>query len=96
MHSTTERSLFHRKPSLLLTNTPYTQSKPKILSHQGIYIGSITLPLPDSPDSFEEGKMANISPTIKIDISIKSGVIEEITIGAACSLEEITAYKDLF
>jgi hypothetical protein len=40
--------------------------------------------------------MANISPTIKIDISIKSGVIEEITIGTACSPEEITAYKALF
>jgi hypothetical protein len=33
---------------------------------------------------FEEGNMANISPTIKIDISIKPGIIEEITIGAAC------------
>jgi hypothetical protein len=40
--------------------------------------------------------MANISPTIKIDISIKNGVIEEITIGAACTLEEITAYTALF
>jgi hypothetical protein len=26
--------------------------------------------------------MANISPTVKIDISIKLGIIEEITIGA--------------
>jgi hypothetical protein len=52
-------------------------------------------PIP-APDAFEEGNMANISPTIKIDISIKSGVIEEITIGAACSPEEITAYKALF
>ena len=41
-------------------------------------------PIP-APDAFEEGNMANISPTIKIDISIKSGVIEEITIGDACS-----------
>jgi hypothetical protein len=40
--------------------------------------------------------MANISPTIKIDISIKSGIIEEITIGTACSPKELTAYKDLF
>jgi hypothetical protein len=40
--------------------------------------------------------MANISPTIKIDISIKPRIIEEITIGAACSLEEIIAYKSLF
>jgi hypothetical protein len=40
--------------------------------------------------------MANISPTIKIDISIKDGVVEEITIGAACTLQEITTYKALF
>jgi hypothetical protein len=40
--------------------------------------------------------MANISPTIKIDISIKYGIIKEITIGAACSPEEITTYKALF
>jgi hypothetical protein len=49
-----------------------------------------------SPDAFEEGNMANISPTVKIGISIKRGIIEEITIGTACSLEELTAYKDLF
>jgi hypothetical protein len=41
-------------------------------------------PIP-TPDSFEEGNMVNISPTIKIDISIKFGVVEEITIGVACS-----------
>jgi hypothetical protein len=52
-------------------------------------------PIP-SPDSFEEGNMANISPTIKIDISIKNGVVEEITIGATCIPQEITAYKALF
>jgi hypothetical protein len=40
--------------------------------------------------------MANISPTIKIDISIKNGVVEEITIGATCTPQEITAYKALF
>jgi hypothetical protein len=40
--------------------------------------------------------MGNISPTIKIDISIKNGIVEEITIGAACTPREITAYKALF
>jgi hypothetical protein len=40
--------------------------------------------------------MANISPTIKIDISIKQGIVEEIIVGAAYSLEELTAYKALF
>jgi hypothetical protein len=52
-------------------------------------------PIP-SPNSFEEGNMANISPTIKINISIKKVVIEEITIGATCTPDEITTYKDLF
>jgi hypothetical protein len=40
--------------------------------------------------------MANISPTIKIDISIKNGIVEEIIIGAACTPQEIAAYKALF
>jgi hypothetical protein len=52
-------------------------------------------PIP-APDAFEEGNMANISPTIKIDISIKNGVVEEIIIGAACTPQEIAAYKALF
>jgi hypothetical protein len=52
-------------------------------------------PIP-APDTFEEGNMANISPTIKINISIKSGIVEEIIIGAACTPQEISAYKALF
>jgi hypothetical protein len=52
-------------------------------------------PIP-APDAFEEGNLANISPTIKIDISIKDGVVEEIIIGAACTPQEIAAYKTLF
>jgi hypothetical protein len=47
-------------------------------------------------DAFEEGNMADISPTIKIDISIKFEIIEEITIETTCSPKEITAYKTLF
>jgi hypothetical protein len=47
-------------------------------------------------NAFEEGNMANISPTVKIDISIKPGIIEEIIISAACSPEELIAYKSLF
>jgi hypothetical protein len=35
-------------------------------------------------------------PTIKIDISIKPGVVEEIIIGASFTPEEIIAYKTLF
>jgi hypothetical protein len=52
-------------------------------------------PIPAS-DAFEEGNMSNISPTIKIDISIKNGIIEEIIIGDACTPQEIDAYKALF
>jgi hypothetical protein len=52
-------------------------------------------PIP-APNAFEEGNMANISPTIKIGISIKIGIVEEITIGAAFTPQEITAYKALF
>jgi hypothetical protein len=52
-------------------------------------------PIP-APDAFEEGNMANISPTIKIDISIKNGILEEIIIGAACTPQEIDTYKSLF
>jgi hypothetical protein len=49
-----------------------------------------------APDDFEEGNMANISPTIKINISIKNGIVEDIIIGAACTPQEIVAYKALF
>jgi hypothetical protein len=52
-------------------------------------------PIP-APDAFEEGNLANFSPTIKIKISIKLGIVEEIIIGAACTPQEITAYKSLF
>jgi hypothetical protein len=41
-------------------------------------------PIP-APDAFEEGNLANISPTIKINIFIKLGIVEEIIIGAACT-----------
>jgi hypothetical protein len=44
-----------------------------------------------APDAFEEGNMANISPTIKIDISIKNGIVEEIIIGAAFTPQELIA-----
>jgi hypothetical protein len=52
-------------------------------------------PIP-APDAFEEGNMDNISLIIKINIFIKNGVVKEITIGATCTPQEITAYKSLF
>ena len=52
-------------------------------------------PIP-APNTFEEGNMAKISPTIKINISVKNGIVEEIIIGVACTPQEIATYKALF
>ena len=49
-----------------------------------------------TPDALEEGNMADISPTIKINISDQWGVEENIALGAQCTLEEIEAYTKLF
>ena len=40
--------------------------------------------------------MANISPTIKMNISTNLEIVEEIMLGASCSLEEVTSYEALF
>ena len=45
---------------------------------------------------FAEGNMAKISTTIPINISVNPDVMENIYIGANCSLEEITIYTALF
>ena len=52
-------------------------------------------PIP-APNSFEEGNMANISPTIKINISTNPEVVEEIMLGASYSPKEFSSYKALF
>ena len=52
-------------------------------------------PIP-APNAFEEGNMVNISPTIKINISTNSEIVEEIMLGASCSPEEVDAYTTLF
>ena len=41
-------------------------------------------PIP-TQDAFEEGNMANISPTIKIKISTNPEIVEEIILGESCS-----------
>jgi hypothetical protein len=43
-----------------------------------------------------KGNLSNISKTITINISVKPEVMETITIGAKCTLEEITLYRALF
>lgn len=47
-------------------------------------------------DAFEEGNMANISPTIKMDISCTLGVMENISVGEFFSLTESVNPKHLF
>ena len=47
-------------------------------------------------DTFKQGNMANISPTIKINISTNPEVVEEIILGVSYSPEEVVAYKALF
>jgi hypothetical protein len=49
-----------------------------------------------SHDVFSQGNLSNISPTIPIDISIKPGIVENVHIGASCSLDEIITYTSLF
>jgi len=52
-------------------------------------------PIP-TPDAFKEGNMAKISRTIKINISNKLGIEENITLGTQCTPKEIDAYTNLF
>lgn len=40
--------------------------------------------------------MSNISPTIKVNISKKLGIDEEISLGEACFQEEVSSYTSLF
>ena len=40
--------------------------------------------------------MANLSPTIPINISRDPGKVENVYIGASCSLDEIKEYTELF
>jgi hypothetical protein len=47
-------------------------------------------------DTFSEGNMGNISPTITIDISVKEGVVENINLGANCTPDEVASYTALF
>ena len=37
-----------------------------------------------------------ISTTVPIDISVKLGIVENIHIGASCTIEKINTYKSLF
>ena len=47
-------------------------------------------------DSESEGNLCNITKTVPIDISVKSGTIEHVNIGKNCSIDETKEYKALF
>jgi hypothetical protein len=47
-------------------------------------------------DVLYEGNLGNISPSIPLDISIKLGVVENVHVGASCSVDEVRTYKSLF
>jgi len=49
-----------------------------------------------APDALEEYNMSNISLTIKVDISFKPDIVENVSLGASCSPTEVVAYKGLF
>ena len=43
-----------------------------------------------------EGNMGNLSKTLLIDISVQTGIVENIQIGADCNPEEIASFTSLF
>ena len=47
-------------------------------------------------NSDSEINLGNISTIVPIDISVKPGVVENIHIGASCTINEINTYKALF
>jgi hypothetical protein len=47
-------------------------------------------------DIYAEGNMVTITTTIPINISRNPGIVENVFVGADCSLEEIQIYTDLF
>ena len=58
-------------------------------------IGSLMVPL-SSPGQMAEGNMPNLSPMIPINICHDLGKIENVYIGAGCSLDEIKEHTELF
>ena len=58
-------------------------------------IGRPVVPL-GSPSKYAEGNMANLSPTIPINISWVPGKIENVYIGADCSPVQIRECTDIF
>ena len=58
-------------------------------------IGRPVVPL-GSPSKYVEENMANLSPTIPINISYILGEVENMYIGVDCSPDEIKEYTEMF
>lgn len=80
------------KPSLPISNQFTIETKDFVPSGYIDWFQNPILTL----DAFQERNMANISPTIQIDISLIDRVIENIGVGAPCSPTEIRDIKHLF
>ena len=84
--------LHHRSYFLPELNHMEYEDFREILSEK---IGSLVVPL-SSPGLMDDGNMANISPTIPINISRDPENIENVYIGADCSHADIQEYTKLF
>ena len=58
-------------------------------------IGRPMVPL-GSPSKYDEGNMANLSPTLPINISCVLGKIENMYIGVNISPDDIREYTEVF
>jgi len=81
----------HHRSSFLHENDDFEKDFSSIFTTE--YVSDAHNPM-KHPDS--ELNLANISRTIAIDISVKTGTIENIHIGASCTDDEIRNYKALF
>ena len=84
--------------SYLIPDEPSSSSDQYFFEEKYFIRGSVDWfknPIP-TLDAFEKGNMDKISSTIEVNISTTPGVVEDITLGAYFSPEEVTSYKALF
>jgi hypothetical protein len=80
--------------SILFLECDTIESYQRILTSSTVVVISSASEL--SHDILYEGNLRRISPIVSLDISIKTGVIENIHIRASCSTDEVHTYKSLF
>ena len=81
----------HHRSSFLPENNHFENGFSSIFTTECVKEAQNPMKHPDS-----ELNLGNISRTIPLDISVRSGVIENIHIGASCTDDEIKIYKALF